>query len=153
MASVSFNLVTWTAWYPNLAATLPSGLSTPIDRGDGVLEAPIFTMAQRYVDNTDCSPIKDLVERQFLLFLMVAHIATLAQISTNGQGLTGAISGATQGSVSITMASLPMTGNAAFYNQTAYGAQFWAATAKYRLARYYPGPKKFLGVPGYRGNL
>jgi hypothetical protein len=153
MAVVSFNLAVWTAWYPALAASLSAGLTTPLDRGDGILEPPVFTMAQRYVDNSDSSPIVDLVERQFLINLMVAHIAALNQRETQASGLVGAITGVTQGSVSISLAALPMTGSQAFYNQTSYGAQFWAATAKYRVARYIPGPRRFLGVPGYRGNL
>ena len=37
----------------------------------------------------------------------------------------------------------PEVAGAEWFVQTKYGAAYWAATARYRTARYYPGPQPF----------
>lgn len=122
-----------------------------------------FGLATLYLDNTDggtpgyvsgygpvgCraigNQVSDIPTRQMLLGLLTAHIATL-QAPLNGQAsstLVGRISGATEGSVSVSI-DLPETGNSAigaWLGMTKYGQMLWAATAAYRTARYIPGPR------------
>ena len=86
-----------------------------------------------------------------LFNLLTAHIAYLncpkdangnpAATGTAASQLVGRISSANQGSVSV---SVEYQGdgapNAAYFSQTKYGAEFWAATAQYRTARYLARP-------------
>lgn len=122
-----------------------------------------FDLATLYLDNTDggepiyvpgfgpvgcravVNQVRDIPTRQMLLGLLTAHIATL-QAPLNGQAsstVVGRISGATEGSVSVSI-DLPETGSSAigaWLGLTKYGQMFWAATAAYRTARYVPGPR------------
>jgi len=77
-----------------------------------------------------------------LLYLLTAHVAALSY-GENGQGprpLVGRISSATEGSVSVSAEYNVAPGSAQWYAQTGYGAQYWEATAKYRVGRYRPAP-------------
>lgn len=130
---VAFSYADWSAMYPELAASV----SQPQAQG-------YFYQAQLYCDNTPTSLITDTSrngEREMLLNMMTAHIAAL-NAPLNGQSsspLVGRISGATEGSVSVqTQMDMP-AGSAQWFNQSKYGAAFWAATAKYRTMRYVPG--------------
>jgi hypothetical protein len=92
--------------------------------------------------------------RAALLNMLVAHLAQLNLPAGGGDGsaggtnaaapspLVGRITNATEGSVSVqTQMDLPL-GSAQWFNQTPYGAQFWAATAAYRTMRYVPIPPR-----------
>lgn len=140
MASVAFDPAAFKAAYPEFAAV-----------PDATLQR-YFTEATIYLDNTDCSPVTDLAQRSLLYDMLVAHLAAMRS-GVNGQppsGLVGRVSNATEGSVSVgTEYNVP--GSAAWYAQTQYGAQYWEATKRYRMARHYPGfscaPTTL--VPGY----
>jgi hypothetical protein len=96
-----------------------------------------------YVNNTDCSPVRDIDERTELLNLVTAHLAQLSGVlSADGKpGPTGRVTSATQGSVSASFGGPSTTGNdEAFWMQTGYGYQYWEATAKYRTMHYIPRP-------------
>lgn len=143
---VAFSYPDWSAMYPELAASVIQ----PQAQG-------YFYQAQLYCDNTPTSLIADTSkggEREILLNMMTAHIAAL-NAPLNGQPsspLVGRINSATQGSVSVgTQMDVP-AGSAAWFNQTKYGAAFWAATAKYRTMRYVPGPQPFRNGPRGFGN-
>lgn len=129
MSVVVFNYSLWAATYPALAAKVPEPLATRY-----------FAQATLYLDNTDCSLVEDVDQRAVLLDMLVAHIASLNGASAAGaQGLVGRISSVTEGSVTISTDYSVSAGSEAWYVQTPYGAQFWAATVGYRSGFYVPG--------------
>ena len=98
------------------------------------------------------SPVRDIGIRQKLLGLLTAHIATLFA-PLNGQPsptLVGRISGATEGSVSVSV-DIPQIPGAEWFVQTKYGFLFWQATAIYRTFRYIPGRQPFREYGGSGG--
>ena len=136
---VIFNYETWVARYPEF---------------DGVpdkLAQLYFNEATLYYNN--CGWSAALPQAPMLLNMLTAHIAQL-NAPLGGQPspqTVGRISNATEGSVNVTLemgdanSSSP---NQAWYEQTKYGAAFWAATAGFRTARYRvrrcrPGPYPF----------
>lgn len=122
-----------------------------------------FMLATLYLDNTDgscpCyvdgygysgsrggSVVRDIGQRQMLLGLLTAHIAAL-NAPLNGAASSnsvGRVSSATEGSVSVSF-DYPMVAGAEFYGLTKFGAMFWAATARYRMGRYFPAPPQSCG--------
>lgn len=56
-------------------------------------------------------------------------------------GIVGRINNASEGDVSVTSEwTAPPNANQAYFIQTKYGADYWAYTAKYRLAIFVPAP-------------
>lgn len=95
------------------------------------------------------NPISNIGQRQMLLGLLTAHIATL-NAPLNGKassGLVGRISSATEGSVSVSV-DYPQVAGAEWFSLTKYGLMYWQATAMYRKGRYYPAPQ--LNPYGFR---
>lgn len=109
--------------YPSITAT------------DGQLEM-YFAMAETFLDNTDCSIVKDLDARKTMLYLLVAHIALLSQQAENGSPVVGRISNATEGTVSVGLDYGTMGNNERWYLQTPWGAMYWQLTKKYRSMVY-----------------
>lgn len=109
------------------------------------------------VDNTPGSPIQDLFERTILLNLAVAHMAFLFGPGPNGgppRGAVGRVSQATEGSISATLDySIPSGPLEAWWNQSPFGAEFYASTLRYRTAFYMPSLPRCapFGVPGFFG--
>lgn len=98
---------------------------------DATLEL-YFKAACLLCDNTKNSRVKDLGEREMLLYMLTCHITTLKQ---QDDTLVGTITAAAEGSVNVSVAPF---NNANWYNSTQCGAMYWAATAKYRVGmRYY----------------
>jgi hypothetical protein len=134
---VVFSYTDWSAMYPELAMSVMQ----PQAQG-------YFYQAQLYCDNTPCSPITDTSpggQRETLLNMMTAHIAAL-NAPLNGQPsspLVGRISNATQGSVSVATQNDYPPGSAQWFQQSKYGAQFYAATAQFRSMTYVPGYAPF----------
>jgi hypothetical protein len=131
---VTFNYQVWAARYPMLATsvTQPAAQS-------------FFDEATLYLDNSPGSLVRDVGKRAVLLGMLTAHIATL-NAPINGQepsGLVGRITNASQGSVSVAVQNDYPPGTVQWYQQTAFGAAFYAATATYRTARYLPAPRGF----------
>jgi len=95
--------------------------------------------------------VVDPVVRQALLYLLTAHVTFLftPSLANNNQppGIVGRINAATEGSVSVS-AEFPSTPEAAWFNQTKYGAQFWAMTAVIRTMHYIPAPQHCDGILG-----
>lgn len=93
-----------------------------------------------YLDNTDNSVVDDLVARENMLYLLVAHLAYLFYGDASGNGGAGAVgrvSSAREGSVEVDMDIGNMPFNAAFFSQTPYGFMFWQMTKPYRVPVYY----------------
>jgi hypothetical protein len=134
MTVAVFNPTLFHARYPQFANV-----------SDGKLGA-YFLEAGLYLNNTDCSRVQDVNKRLVLLNILVAHISQLnGDLSADGQALpVGRVSQATEGSVSATL-DYGQPGNAsqAWYDQTPFGAAFWAATAYLRSAVYRPRPTRW----------
>lgn len=124
MPVATFDYALWSARYPALAATVAQPLAQAY-----------FDEAGLYLDNTDTSPVTDLVERGRLLNMLAAHIATLEARASSG--VVGRVSSATEGSVTVA-SELDVPGSAAWYGQTAYGLSYWQATKRYRSFMYVP---------------
>jgi len=146
---VTFDYTTWTARFPALAS-----VAQP-------LAQMYFDEATLYWDNTGASPAPTAGIQSLLMNLMTAHIAAL---NTQTQGdespgsakdantPVGRVSSATQGSVTIqTDMTGPPAMSKAWFDQTQYGASFWAATAQFRTAQYMPGCLQPGGLPGNGG--
>lgn len=129
---VTFSYANWIAQYPEFGYVTAG-------QAQGY-----FNQATLLVDNTACSPVQDASQLAILLNMATAHIAALFA-SQNGQGprgVVGRISNATQGSVSVQAEyTTPTSDMQAYWNQTPYGAQYYAATLKYRTGFYVPAPR------------
>lgn len=123
---VVFDPVEFRALYPKITAT------------DAQLE-DYFAMAETFLDNTKCSIVKDLKSRKRMLYLLVAHIATLTGQAEAGNNVVGRISSATEGTVSVSLDYGNMGNNERWYMQTPWGAMYWQLTKKYRSAIYRMG--------------
>lgn len=120
---VVFNPAEFRLLYPSITAT------------DEQLEM-YFAMAETFLDNTECSIVKDLDARKTMLYLLVAHIAVLSQQAENGNPVVGRISNATEGTVSVGLDYGTMGNNERWYLQTPWGAMYWQLTKKYRSMVY-----------------
>lgn len=140
MAVVVFDPAAFVARYPEFASVNPTVLGM------------YFAEATLYLDNTDCSRVTDPGQRALLLYMLTAHVAALNGSGVNGAGASGVVgrtSSASEGSVSASFEyAVANNGLEAFFQQTQYGAAFWAATARYRTAIYL-APQPFNPNPGY----
>jgi len=143
--AVTFDYGTWITRYPQFSCSVTKQQASLL-----------FDEATLYLNN-DMWPTCSGAKRLVLFGMLVAHIAELNARAVRagvGSAMTGQVNNASEGSVSIGLQPLGATGagdspGAAWYNQTPYGAAFWRATSGYRMARYIPGPRPFLGVsPG-----
>jgi len=131
---VSFDLALFQARFPEFSSVPNEATLFPL----------YFNEAGLILNNTENSRVVNVEERQPLLYLLTAHIAFLnGGYNGKPRQIVGRISDATEGSVSVSsdMGTVPF--NAAWFQQTPYGAQFWQMTAKYR---------SFLVVPGCSTN-
>jgi len=129
MGIVVFDVASFRVRYPEFATV-----------SDALLGA-YFDEATIYLNNTECSPVTDLAKRSLLLNMLVAHVAAL-NAGVNGQTaspLVGRVNSATEGSVSVTTDMGVVSGSAAWFMQTKYGAAYWQATVNLRSFRYVPG--------------
>lgn len=103
-----------------------------------------FNLACLILDNSEnsCVPYAppQVMVRETLLFLLVAHFCELAERGEGGAGAVGGVASASEGSVSVSF-SLPQQQNAAWFSQTAPGLAFWQATLKYRMGGRWQGQK------------
>lgn len=133
---VMFSADKFLARYPEMLSAQFAWFAKTVDK-NAVLEN-WFSQAEILLSNTRCSVVKNLSERETLLFLLVRHFAELHHRATQG-GLVGRISSATEGSVSVSAEMPASSAGAAWYNQTPFGASFWQLTSKYRRFRYIGG--------------
>src|ERR1017187_352996 len=131
---VTFSYASWAARYPELSVSV------------GLPQAQqFFNEAQLYCDNSPCSIIPNCeptFQRAIFLNMLTAHIAAM-NAALNGapsSPLVGRVSAATEGSVNVSTQMDYPPGSPQWYQQTKYGAAFWAASASFRSMRYVPGP-------------
>jgi Protein of unknown function (DUF4054) len=142
---VTFDYTAWALLFPSLAPSVNVEQATMY-----------FGLAELYLDNGPCSQIviraDQIPRRALILNLLTAHVATLFG-SINGQSpnpLVGRISQATEGSVSVAV-DFPENPNAAWFNQTPYGAAAWQAMAPWRTALYIAAPQVPLAAQSWPG--
>ena len=121
---VTFDPTAFVARYPEFSAMSAPAL------------AMYFDEATIYLDNTPTSAVADVSRRAVMLNMLTALIAAL---NGNGKpsGQVGRVSSASEGSVSAQLAYAAPSGTRAWYDQTQYGASFWAATRSLRTMRYF----------------
>ena len=127
---VIFDYGVWSARYPEFT------------RVTAPLATSYFNEATLYLNNSQSSVVQDVNKRALFLNMIVAHIAMLnVGIGNDGPSpLVGRVASAGEGSVSVGADMPGQSPGAAWYQQTQYGAAYWQATARYRGARYVPGP-------------
>ena len=111
------------AAYPEFITVSDAQLNNYFDIGTGIL-SPV-------VGKVVCQAEK----LKNMLYLLTAHIAFLM---TRGAGVTGALTNATEGSVTAGFAQIPSALNAAWFNQSQYGMLFWQLAKPYMSGRYIP---------------
>ena len=127
MAQIVFDPVAFSSAYPQFAPAT-----------DGVF-AGYFEQAGYLCDNSGAGIVTDPVELKDLLWLLVAHLATVfGYPGVKPAQITGRVSQATQGTTSVNTEAGPITMSNAWFMQTSYGFTFWARTAKYRTFQYAP---------------
>lgn len=142
---VTFSFSTFVAYYPVFGAVAPEAAQFWFDQ------------AGLYCANDTCNPAFADGKLSTLLYMLTAHIGWLnAPKSAEGipgtsgapEQITGRISSASEGSVSVTSDIGDTNGGSPsqwWYMSTTYGQAYWAATAPYRTARYVANPTR---VPG-----
>lgn len=139
------NYIAFTARYPEFAS--PGG-TQPVSSD---LYTAYFNEATLYQANNGAGPIRDQTTASLLMNMLVAHIASLNAASAAGDvapNVVGRISSAGEGSVNISTENQYPPGTPQWYQQTKYGAAWWAATAQFRTMRYMLGPA---AVPAGQG--
>jgi hypothetical protein len=140
VASVVFDYAAWAARWPALAAVV----------AEPTAQAMFDEAQATLLDNSDASPVKNLITRGWLFNLLVAHMATLdqrsAQAGAAGGGMLGRVQSASEGSVSVSMGDYPV-GSGKWFEQTQPGAQYWQAIQPHLRFQYHPGPQPYTGVP------
>lgn len=149
MAVVSFDAAAFVSAYPAFT-------NIPVPQ----LTAA-FSQATYFCNNTDNSIITDLAERASLLWLLTAHITQILYGLNDGvnppeppTGVVGRVQIAKEGTVHAMLDMGATSPGAAWFNQTPYGAMYWAMTMKYRSFRYAPGTPPYSSFSGVvRGDL
>ncbi|MFZ4835766.1 DUF4054 domain-containing protein [Rouxiella sp. Mn2063] len=109
---------------------------------DDTLLPFLFDQATDYLNNTVYSLVTDVIKRERLLYLLIAHLAYMRYGDANGNGGTGMVgrlSSASEGSVSVSSDAGQIEFRYMWYTQSPYGMDYWQATKVYRMANYYPG--------------
>lgn len=130
--AVTFVYADWIAAYPEF------------DGATGAVSSPLattfFNQATLILRNCLVRGMTVAMLTQYL-YMLTSHIAWLRGYGVGNSGAgggprpVGRISNASEGSVSVGL-DFPQTANAAWFNQSAYGAMFWTATKWLRTFRY-----------------
>jgi hypothetical protein len=129
---ITFVYSNWTVLFPELA-----GVTQP--------QAQLyFNLAQDLCDNTACSPVCNVQTLTDLLNLATAHLAKLFSQQTEGvpttsgtegpsTGVVGRVSNAAEGTVSVAVVMPEQRQNAAWWQQTQYGALWWQISLQFQF--------------------
>lgn len=124
--TVQFDYTKWVARYPEFASVSQPTAQAYFDEGT------------IYHANDGSGPVLTAAVQSTLLNMVTAHIAA-RYAARNGQqpsDLVGRVSDATEGTVSVSADMGDQPGSAAWWQQTKYGADYWAATTQFRNFRY-----------------
>ncbi len=151
--AVTFVFADWVAQFPEFAAVSQTAAQS------------WFNRASLLCANDTSNPAFADTGSQLLtlLYLLTAHIAWLnaprdalgvpAATGQPASPIVGRINTASEGSVSVGADAGDANAGSpsqAWYMQTKYGAEYWAATATYRTAIYVPRPVPYFPPYGYR---
>lgn len=127
MAVHVFDVTAFQAQFPEFASTSPATLNG------------YWAMATQYITSADgCLFAGDAL--QLALYLMTAHIAKLMTDVSAGNTPGGPATGASEGSVSISMAPPPFRNGWQFWlSTTPYGQQLWALLSVRSAGGFYIG--------------
>ena len=140
--TTTFSYATWTALFPEF---LSPGGSIPVTTGQAT---QYFTLAEAVVDNTGCGPVCLQNVQDNLLYLATSHIAAIFAIpagAAEASTIVGRIKDASEGTVRVSTENDYPPGSAQWWQQTKYGAMFWAATSSYRSFQYVAAPARYSG--------
>lgn len=130
---VEFDYALWRATYPELShVTSPTAQS-------------YFAVASTLHRNDGGGPVRCNDTQLQLMNMLVAHIAQLFSPTPDGSPssqLSGPITSASEGSVSVGVKPLEASGSMTWLTQTKYGSLYWYAMTPYRTMRYIPGPRR-----------
>lgn len=98
-----------------------------------------FEQAEGCVNNSPYSLVHDIKARKNILYLLTAHIATMAQQAAGGGSMVGRIASASQGSVSVSTAPIDAGRGEQWYTQTSYGNNALQLLRPYIQMRMIPG--------------
>lgn len=124
---VTFNYPLWVSRYPEFGY---------IPQAQAQL---YFNEASIYHRNDGFGPVEDATSQLTFLNMLTAHIAFLNAQAQNGQPastIVGRIASAGEGSVNVSADMGTTSEQEAWFNQTKYGAAYWAATRPYRTMRW-----------------
>lgn len=100
----------------------------------------LWDIAISYVGDDDGNsfapyqPEHGIIERRTLLYLVMAHQLRLQEYAASTGGLSGRVTAAAEGSVSVSVEPFKADSmNAQYWSQTPEGQHYWMLTAKYRL--------------------
>ena len=126
MAVVTFDPFSFVVRYPEFKDVPASQLTA------------YFNDAGLYCDNTDASRIVNVAQRQSLLWMLTAHIASLGGAGGYGEVRpVGRVSHAEDGTTSTDLDYMKSTASSGpWYQQTQYGASYWQDTTSFRSFRY-----------------
>lgn len=144
MAVVAFNPAQFKVAFPEFS-TVP----------DARLTALFTIVGTTILDNSDASPVVNIPQRAAMLDLLVAHMLVLfgtagttgaGAAGTGPSGAVGRVASATEGSVSTTLEyRAAATATEAWFNQSQYGAMYWAMTVQFRSFVYVPAGRSGVG--------
>ena len=95
-----------------------------------------FSEATVYLKNDGTGPVSDANKQKTMLWQLTAHIAELAK--PENIRFVGRVGSAGQGSESASAVFALQAGSMAWFNQTQYGAAYWALSKQYRRFAYAP---------------
>jgi hypothetical protein len=135
---VTFSYAAFTARYPTFAQVPEAFLQV------------LWEEATIYHTNDGSGPIATAAVQRSLLNMVTAHLAARYAV-LNGSvpsDIVGRVKDATEGSVSVSadMGDV-VNGSQAWWLQTKYGADYWAATAQWRTFNYRPPVR--VGLPNW----
>ena len=143
-----FDYTVWTGLFPEMSSVSEQKAQN------------YFNLATLYIRNDGQGPINDPNMQAGVLNLATAHLAKLfAPQGDNGSpttdgseviSLVGRIANASEGSVKVQVDFPDQQPNAAWWNQTTYGAACWAVMKPFRTFRYMGSPRRRVFNPPMR---
>lgn len=135
-AIATFSYAAFQARYPEFAAVPAATVEQ------------YFAEAGLYWRNDGTGPVSTVASQAILMNMLTAHIAALysqAQgdpspgAAKDPNTPVGAITSASEGSVSVSVQAEYAPGTVQWFKQTKYGLSFWTATTPYRMFHYRRG--------------